>query len=69
MQKLYAKLCQQVKERNYVGEDTKFAKTVVDNEIAKIYVDFDAVKFVNSVHIEGDRIVLNDINTEVEVED
>lgn len=66
MQKLYAKLCQEVKERNYVGEDTAFAKTVVDNEIAKIYVDFDAVKFVNSVHIEGNRIVLNQITVETE---
>lgn len=66
MQKLYAKLCQEVKERNYVGEDTEFAKTVVDNEIAKIYVDFDAVKFVNSVHIEGNKIVLNQITVEVE---
>ena len=66
MQKLYAKLCQEVKERNYVGEDTEFAKTVVDNEIAKIYVDFDAVKFVNSVHIEGNKIVLNQITVETE---
>ena len=61
MQKLYAKLCQEIKERGYVGIDTKFAKTIVDNDSAEISVEFDATKFVNSVHIEGDKIVLNKV--------
>lgn len=60
MQKLYAKLCQELRERGYVGVDTKYAKTLVDNLSAEISVDFDIQEFLNSVHIEGDKIVLND---------
>ena len=60
MEKLYAKLCQELKKRWYVGIDTKYAKTTVDNLNAEISVDFDIQEFLDSVHIEGDKIVLND---------
>lgn len=60
MEKLYAKLCDEIKERGYTGVPTEFADTVVDNNEATISVDFDIIKFVNSVHIEGDKIVPND---------
>lgn len=60
MQKLYAKLCQELKERGYEGIETKYADTVVDNGNGTIEVEFNIVNFVNSVHIEGDKIVIND---------
>lgn len=60
MQKLYAKLCQEVKERGYVGIDTEFADITVDNDDGTISVDFELIKFINSVHIEDDRIVPNE---------
>ena len=60
MQKLYAKLCQEVKERGYVGIDTEFADITVDNDDGTISVDFELIKFINSVHIEDDKIVSNE---------
>ena len=60
MQKLYAKLCQELKEHGYEGIETKYADTVVDNGNGTIEVEFNIVNFVNSVHIEGDKIVIND---------
>ena len=60
MQKIYAKLCQEVKERGYVGVDTEFATTTVDNNEGTISVEFELFKFIKSVHIEGDKIVPNE---------
>ena len=60
MQKIYAKLCEQVKERGYEGIDTEFAGITVDNNAGTISVDFELINFINSVHIEGDRIVPNE---------
>ena len=60
MQKLYAKLCQEVKERGYEGIDTEFADITVDNNEGTISVDFELIKFINSVHIEDDKIVPNE---------
>ena len=56
---MYAKLCQEIKERGYLGLKTEYTQTNVDNEKAEISVDFDLLKFVNSVHVEGDKIVIN----------
>ena len=60
MQKLYAKLCQEVKDRGYDGIDTEFADITVDNDKGTISVDFELIKFINSVHIEDDKIVPNE---------
>ena len=60
MQKLYAKLCQEVKERGYIGIDTEFVDITVDNGKGTISVDFELVKFINSVHIEDNKIVPNE---------
>lgn len=60
MQKIYAKLCEQVKERGYEGIDTEFADITVDNNEGTISVDFELIKFINSVHIEDDKIVPNE---------
>lgn len=60
MQKIYAKLCKQVKERGYEGIDTEFADITVDNNEGTISVDFELIKFINSVHIEDNKIVPNE---------
>ena len=59
MQKLYAKLCEELKEVGYAGVSSEYATVVVNNEEKTIGVEFNIINFVKSVHVEGDKIVLN----------